>query len=205
MAWTTFGTAATRVLGFTGLVLVSHAALAAEPSFDCTKVTADSIEALICQDPSLVVLDSQLAEVYAQATVKAKDEHPPTLKAMQRGWIKGRNECWKSDDKRACVELSYQTRIAELQATYRLVEMTGPVFFACDGTPTNEVVVSYFKTQPATLIAEYGDSMSLMFIDRSGSGAKYQGPNESLWEHHGEAKVIWGYEAPEMTCKQVTK
>ncbi|MFV0597535.1 MliC family protein [Shewanella sp.] len=182
-------------------VALNIPAMAAEkPSFDCSKVQAGSIEEIVCQDAGLTKLDQQLAEVYAQATDKAKNEQPPVLKAMQRGWVKGRNECWKSEDKRACVESSYQTRIAELQAQYRLVEMIGPVFYACEGYPANEVVVSYFKTEPATLIAEHGDQTSLMFVQPSGSGAKYQGRNESLWEHHGEAKIVWGYEAPEMTC-----
>lgn len=192
-----------QTAGAAGLLAValSVPAMAAEkPSFDCGKVQAGSIEELVCQDAGLTKLDQQLAEVYAQAADKAKNEQPPMLKAMQRGWVKGRNECWKSEDKRACIESSYQTRIAELQAQYRLVEMTGPIFYACDGNPANEVVVSYFKTEPATLIAERGDQTSLMFVQPSGSGAKYQGRNESLWEHHGEAKIVWGYEAPEMTC-----
>ncbi|ABK46357.1 conserved hypothetical protein [Shewanella sp. ANA-3] len=192
-----------QTAGAAGLLAValSVPAMAAEkPSFDCGKVQAGSIEELVCQDAGLTKLDQQLAEVYAQAADKAKNEQPPMLKAMQRGWVKGRNECWKSEDKRACVESSYQTRIAELQAQYRLVEMTGPIFYVCDGNPANEVVVSYFKTEPATLIAERGDQTSLMFVQPSGSGAKYQGRNESLWEHHGEAKIVWGYEAPEMTC-----
>ncbi|MEL4431850.1 MliC family protein [Shewanella mangrovisoli] len=192
-----------QTAGAAGLLAValSVPAMAAEkPSFDCGKVQAGSIEELVCQDAGLTKLDQQLAEVYAQAADKAKNEQPPMLKAMQRGWVKGRNECWKSEDKRACVELSYQTRIAELQAQYRLVEMIGPIFYACNGNPANEVVVSYFKTEPATLIAERGNQTSLMYVQPSGSGAKYQGRNESLWEHHGEAKIVWGYEAPEMTC-----
>jgi len=36
----------------------------------------------------------------------------------------------------------------------------------------------------------------------SGSGAHYQGRNESFWEHQGEALVTWGYGAKEMTCKK---
>lgn len=185
--------------------LSAGAMAASTPSFDCAKVNVGSIEDMVCQDAGLIKLDQQLAEVYSQALEKAKNEQPPTLKAMQRGWVKGRNDCWKSDDKHACIESSYQTRIAELQAQYRLVEMMGPVSYACDGNPANEVVVTYFKTEPATLIAERGDQTSLMFVQPSGSGAKYQGRNESLWEHQGEAKVVWGYDTPEMTCKLVTK
>jgi membrane-bound inhibitor of C-type lysozyme len=81
-----------------------------------------------------------------------------------------------------------------------MVPEKGPFWYACDGNPQNEVVVTFFETDPPTLIAERGDQVSLMFQQPSGSGAKYQGGNESFWEHQGEATIVWGYEAPEMRC-----
>ena len=103
-------------------------ALAAGPSFDCAKAGPGSVEATICaDDQELPALDRKLADVYAQATEKAVNEQPPRLKAEQRGWIKGRNDCWKSDDLRRCVADSYRLRIAELQARYRLVAGIGPI------------------------------------------------------------------------------
>jgi uncharacterized protein len=174
------------------------------PSFDCGDVEAGSIEALVCDDPTLSALDRQLDEVYAAAAAKATNEHPPVLKAEQRGWIKGRNECWKSTDKPACVTEEYRRRIAELQARYRLLPATGPVAFTCDGNPANEVVVTFFETDPPTLIAERGDSVSLMYRQPSASGTKYQGRNESFWEHQGEAKIVWGYDADEMQCREAS-
>lgn len=172
---------------------------AAEPAFDCTKADG-TIEELICQDEKLAELDRKLTEVYTAAARKATNEHPPVLKAEQRGWIKGRNDCWKSDDPRACAESLYQTRIVELQARYRLVPENGPFWFACDGDPKNEVTVTFFETEPPSLIAERGDQVSLMVRQPSGSGAKYQGGNESFWEHQDEATIVWGYGAPEMRC-----
>ena len=174
---------------------------AEQSSFNCKKVETGSMADLICRDAELKRLDRKMAGVYAAASRKAKNEHPPVLKAEQRGWIKGRDDCWKSEDKKDCLQRSYQDRIAELQARYRLVEHTGPFTFVCDGNPSNEVVITYFKTEPSTLIAEHGDSVSLMTVQPSGSGARYQGRNESFWEHQGIAKIIWGYQVPEMTCK----
>jgi hypothetical protein len=127
-------------------------------------------------------------------------EHPPVLEAEQRGWVKGRDECWKGDDEHRCVEDEYTRRIAELQARYRLVPAIGPVAFACDGDPANEVVVTFFRTDPPTLIAEHGDSVSLMYLQPSGSGSRYQGRNETFWEHGGEATVTRGYGASEIRC-----
>ena len=172
------------------------------PSFSCEQVEAGSIEAVICGDEELSALDRRLAEVYAAATGKAQNEHPPVLKAEQRGWIKGRDDCWKGDAQGGCVSASYQSRIAELQARYRLVPDSGAVSFYCDDDPRNEIIVTFFETDPPTLIAERGDSVSLMYLQPAASGSKYQGPNETFWEHQGEATVTWGFEAPRMLCRK---
>lgn len=183
------------------LIGASRAAGATGPSFDRSKVAPGSIEELVCSDAALSALDRKLSAVYAAASKKAHNEHPPVLKAEERGWVKGRDDCWKREDKRQCVEDEYNHRIVELQARYRLVPATGPVRYVCDGDPRNEVLATFFKTEPPTLIAERGDSRSLMILQPSGSGAKYQGRNESLWEHHGSAEIIWGDGATPMQCQ----
>jgi uncharacterized protein len=170
------------------------------PSFPCDGVATGSVEALICTDGTLAALDRNLADVYAAAAGKAVDEHSPVLKAEQRGWIEGRDDCWKSEDERGCVRDAYRHRIAELQARYRLVPGIGPVRFICDDDPANAVVATFFQTDPPTLVAERGDSVSLMFQQPSGSGIRYQGRNETFREHQGEAMITWGYGAPAMRC-----
>ena len=117
-----------KVLGFPSFLMiyalggfiVDSPALAQSPSFSCAKAEAGSIEEMICNDSELSKLDRVLADV-SGALPKAVAERPPMLKAEQRGWIKGRDECWKSDDKRRCVEEEYKHRIVELQTRYRLV------------------------------------------------------------------------------------
>ncbi len=173
---------------------------AAIPTFACDGELG-SIPTLICNTPSLALLDQQMAEVYGAALAKAGNPPPPLFKAEQRGWIKGRDECWKATDRQACVSYEYQHRIAELQARFRLVEGRGPVVFACGGDPRNEVVITFFATEPRTLVAERGDSVSLMFTDSAASGSRYLGPNESFWEHQGEAQIVWGTNAETMTCR----
>jgi len=177
--------------------------LASSPSFDCQSVELGSIEDMVCKDDELAALDIKLADVYASARQTAVNEQPPILKAEQRGWIKGRNDCWKSSDRRKCVEESYRLRIAEIQARYRLIPGTDTVRYVCEGNPANEVIATFFQTDPPMLIAERGDSVSMMYLQPSGSGAKYQGRNEILWEHHGEARIVWGYDAPEMNCQKM--
>ena len=63
------------------------------------------------------------------------------------------------------IDQSYRRRIAELQARYRLVSAKGPFWYSCDGDPRNEVVVTFFKTDPPTLEAERGDQVSLMYLE----------------------------------------
>lgn len=171
------------------------------PAFDCKQVPGDSAEALICNDPRLSQLDQQLAQVFAKASAQAAHEHPPLLKAEQRGWIKGRDECWKDAAQIACMQDAYQRRIAELQARYRLVPMRGPLRYQCGVTPADELILSFFATEPATVIAERGDSVSLMFLQQNGS--HYIGRNETLWLQQDSVRLQWGYEAPVFSCRPV--
>jgi uncharacterized protein len=63
-------------------------------------------------------LDQELSEVYKQALAKAPKED--MLKTYQRGWIKGRNECWKVKDAETYMVDLYRQRIDELKAKYQL-------------------------------------------------------------------------------------
>ena len=40
-----------------------------------------------------------------------------------------------------------------------------------------------------------------MYLERSASGARYVGRNESLGEHAGESLLTWGYGAPSQHCR----
>ena len=174
---------------------------AAEPSFRCSTVKKGSVEAMVCADEDLARLDRDLAMVYIQAIEKVGETQSDSLRAEQRGWIKGRDDCWKSADKRSCVRQQYTLRTAELQARYHLVLTTGPVTFRCDDVAETVLYVTYFATDPPTLVAERGTDTSLMYLQPSASGSRYVGRNESLWEHQGEALVSWGYDTPEMRCQ----
>ncbi|SDI42128.1 META domain-containing protein [Propionivibrio dicarboxylicus] len=178
------------------------AAALADNGIDCRTASANSMETLVCRDAELMALDRALSAVYADAMMKAGNERPPVLKAEQRGWIKGRNECWKSDDQRVCVVDAYRRRIVELQARYRLVPASPPVRYVCNGNPVDEVIATFFTTDPPSLIAERGDQTSLMFLAPGPDGARYQGRNESFWERPEAVTVVWGFGMPEMPCQK---
>ena len=84
------------------------------PSFDCAKTSHD-VEELICKDAELADLDRSLAELYAVVLKNTPASEQKLLKAEQRGWVKGRNDCWKSSDQRGCVKREYEARISELR------------------------------------------------------------------------------------------
>ncbi len=93
-----------------------------QPSFDCTKVEKNSSEGLICSSDELMDLDRELSAVYKQALPKASKDD--MLKAYQRGWIKGRNDCWKAEDEKKCMVDQYTLRIQELKEKYDLSDLS---------------------------------------------------------------------------------
>lgn len=83
------------------------------PAFDCAD-TYGSIEEMICDDVELIVLDRRLNALYAQRIEIIDPDEALPIQAFQRGWIKARNECWKSTEPRRCVVDIYEERITEL-------------------------------------------------------------------------------------------
>jgi len=185
--------------GVSALLVASLATAQEGPSFKCSEKMASSVEDLICKNPDLAAQDRKLAAAY-DAALKKAGNGAKTLKAEQRGWIKGRDECWKSDDKQACIRDSYSQRTVEIQAGYGLVAGKGPITFDCGDKGT--ISATFYQTDPSSLIASYKGQRSLMIAVQSGSGVHYTGQNESFWEHQGAARVTWGYGAKEMTCKK---
>ena len=93
---------------------LSLPALAARPSFDCGQATHEA-EQMICKDAELAKLDRELTALYAQVMDDTPAHEQKMLKAEQRGWVKERNDCWKSSDQRGCIADAYRDRIDELE------------------------------------------------------------------------------------------
>ena len=93
---------------------VGAGASATQPSFNCSKATHEA-EQLICNDAELAALDVSMNDLYQLVLKNTPKAAQKQLKTEQIGWVKGRNDCWKADDKRACVKTTYETRINELK------------------------------------------------------------------------------------------
>lgn len=97
---------------FIGLIALFVLPLEAQSaSFDCKKSSA-TVERLICNNPELSEIDSNLSQIYAKALTQSSDK--PTLKKQQREWLQYvRNKC--GDD--VCLKNTYIARIAKFDWT----------------------------------------------------------------------------------------
>lgn len=170
-----------HALAALALLAAPAAALAQDgPSFDCARAETGA-EKLVCADPALAALDRRVAAHFAAALDVARGldagaaEAEATLRAYQRGWIGGRDECWKAADERACVKDAYLRREAELVAEWMLDAPTATTFWTCGGSPANEVVTMFFDTPLPAVRFERGDSIDTGTLSPTGSGARYDG------------------------------
>ena len=188
--------------GVTWGLIVPAALLAQGPTFDCAKAQGE-VEQLVCSDPALAALDRKLDQVYKAAAAKATGKLAARLRAEQRGWVKGRNECWKAkgietwltatwtiNTVQGCVDAQYRLRTSELQAVWRMVPPK-TVAYACQNNPANEVVANFFATDPATIRLERGDRTATMWRVGAASDGKYEGQNVSLVHKGSEVTVRW--------------
>ncbi|MDM0117314.1 MliC family protein [Variovorax sp. J22R133] len=178
-------------------LLAAAQALAASPSFSCAAPKGAAEEA-ICKDEMLAALDGENARLYglARSTPGLGTKRMNELVATQRGWIKGRDDCWKSEDAKACIRDNYVIRIAELRAGYagaraRGGVSIGPVSVTCpQGAPMK---ATFVNVEPPLALLAGGDISLVMSIGSSGSGAKYGGTypggEGTFWQKGPEALV----------------
>lgn len=181
------------------LAVIPAAGLAQEgPAFDCAKAES-SAEKLVCEDAGLAALDRRLAERFAAAVAIAEgldvdaEEVTNTLRAMQRGWISGRDECWKEPDLRVCVETEYLQREAELVAEFMLESPSETVELTCG--PRALTAMTFPNALPGLRVEE-GDSIYIgaqlepdtpgTFYMRSAGGLVMEGDRISVSDSYGE-------------------
>lgn len=186
---------------------------ALEPSFDCAKAQSSAEEA-ICSNDQLAMLDLELARLYRLAVTSdyVSGERLAELKAMQRGWIKGRDECWKaSTDLETCVADSIAMRAHELRTGYadaRSEDDTGisvgPFPYICEGLePILSVVV--LKSDPGIVSLRWWDTWVTAQQVPSASGAKYEaGMADGMFGFwmKGDEAIFTQPGSGDLSCKQ---
>jgi len=162
------------------------------PDFDCAKARGN-VERLICADKELARRDWALAAVYRNALgrIAGDDAQVRALKAEQRGWIKGRNDCWKAQDMRGCVSAQYSDRHATLLARFGLIEAGPTQVWTCDGMPV-PLYVTPFMTEPQTINLVRGDDTTTAIQRTAASGSRYEAPfGVFFWIKEKEATLEW--------------
>jgi len=159
-------------------------------SIECARASS-VVEQTVCGNDALAALDRKLVDVYAAASKAASAEQKNRLAADQQRWLNEREACGRSSERADCIKERYLQRIADLQAQFKLVPSRGPFHFVCNNDPSNVLVAQYFETDPATARFTHDGRAVTAFVQRSGSGARYDAPNVSYWEHQGEASVVW--------------
>lgn len=174
------------------------------PSFDCSKASSQ-VESLICDDAALMLLDRNMHQTYQEALESAKSLDVGsvmalnTLKAYQRGWIKGRNDCWKATDVAGCVKDNYQNRISELQAKWMLVPAQKTAIYLC--ADNAEVFITFYSSMLPSASVEIGDQRQI-YISR-GSNIHYEGNFGQFFEvTNRDLTILWSSSSPPLSCTQ---
>ncbi|MGR5140818.1 MliC family protein [Photobacterium sp. DNB23_23_1] len=169
---------------------VATSAVASDPAFDCTEAEG-AVETLICQDAHLAELDQKMQHVFDKAMAQLPADDVKIQKAMQRGWIKGRNDCWKVNDVRDCTDFAYRSRIVELQIISGQLEAPKSVPLNCGDNSQPFTAVFYNQTDPASLVLTRGNDQVFALSEPMASGIKYSGQNMEYGEHQGEITIKW--------------
>ncbi len=164
----------------TAQVVAAVEPIAAEnsnPSFDCTKADS-SAQGLVCKDANLAALDREVDRLFqlAKNGKSLTEERRKELLALQRGWIKGRDDCWKSDDLRYCIVDSYVSRIHELRQGYAEARSEdakgiseGPAALKCEGLDAL-VSVTRVKSSPLSVFLGWTNRWVVLEAGKDGSG-----------------------------------
>lgn len=179
------------------------------PSYNC-RSAVHQVEKLICSDPALMTLDNQMAIVYESALQKAAsidDDSQAainTLKAMQRGWVKGRNDCWKlKKEMKKCISHSYSHRITYLQTKWSLMKPIQIENFSC-GEQSEKVLVELYSTGllPSAAIKYHNKRNVFISLQPKSSSTRYEGDFGSFFELNDKnAVLLWNQSQPKIICK----
>lgn len=176
------------------------------PSFDCDRADGE-IEELICGSPELATLDLRLDSTWQEIEKQLESGSWPesernAVRTEQRGWIEGRNECWKAADPTACTVDEYVRRIVTLQASFGLVPPDEPTFWGCEGNPADEFVLSFVPTDPPSVRVERGDRQEVMIRTPTASGERYLGTfGTEVWVKGDEGTFVWP-QTDTLTCER---
>ena len=167
---------------------VSGAMEVALRPLDCSDVTPDSTQAIICDTPVLSALNEQLNHLFARARLPGSDNDEAILQSTQTGWERIIRVCLGNSNPVDCMKYSYESRITELQIRNGVLEVPTPVIYGCAGGD-DFTAVFYAESMIPAAVFTFLDQQFLALIAPSGSGARYTTPGFEYWGKGSEATV----------------
>jgi uncharacterized protein len=167
--------------------LNSTSAAPSSVAVDCTK-PATSVQQLICTDPRLTDLDHRLQTAYHQALARTGAD-PAALTGAQTSWAAVRDGCTQNSDVPTCLVEAYQTRLVQLAIADPATVAPPVIAYHCPADSGPLTAQFYNQFDPQTAVLDWKGNQQILFIQPSGSGARYGRQGAEYWEHQGEVKL----------------
>lgn len=159
-------------------------------SFDCAK-PANPAQQLVCNDPQLTKLDQRMQSAYQQAQARPGADQA-TLTTAQSAFTTIRDGCADFVDARTCVQEAYQTRLVELAIADPATAAPPVVNYNCPADSGPLSAQFYNQLDPQTAVLNWKGTRVILFVQPSGSGARYGRRGSEYWEHQGEVTLDLG-------------
>jgi len=160
-----------------------------DTTLDCAKpANGRAVWQLVCNDPQLTDLDRRLQTAYQQALARPGADRT-ALTAAQRSWATERDGCAHNTDMRICVLEAYQTRLVQLAIADPDTASPPVVTYRCPADFGPLTARFYNQFNPPTAVLNWKGKQEILFIQPSGSGARYGRQGSEYWEHQGEVKL----------------
>lgn len=160
---------------------------AAAMSFDCAK-PANKAQQLVCGEPQLTELDRRMQTAYQQALARPGAD-AATLTTAQGAFTTIRDGCGDFVDARTCLLEAYQTRVVELAIADPATVAPPVVTYNCPADSGPLTAQFYNDLDPKTAVLDWKGTRIILFIQPSGSGARYSRQGDDCWEHQGEVTL----------------
>lgn len=159
-------------------------------TFDCAK-PANKAQQLVCGEPQLTDLDRRLQAAYQQALARPGADQA-TLTTAQSAFATTRDGCADLVEVRTCVLEAYQTRLVELAIADPATVAPPVVTYNCPADAGTLTAQFYNQLDPKTAVLDWKGVRVILFLQPSGSGARYGRQGSEYWEHQGEVTLDLG-------------
>jgi uncharacterized protein len=156
-------------------------------TFDCA-MPANKAQQLVCGEPQLTELDRRVHTAYQRALARPGTDQA-NLTTAQSGFATIRDRCADSVDLRTCVVEAYQTRLVELAIADPATIAPPVISYNCPPDSGTLTAQFYNELDPKTAVLDWKGNRVILFIQPSGSGARYGRQGSEYWEHQGEVAL----------------